>query len=187
MCFAPLWTTCGPHTFLVQPLRRWSETSLSLRSLLPELLTSVVESLEASGPLTHLKHGEKKNKTKHQSSLHGAVFITDFFTECVPQLQMCTSGLFLGGRWGCLWVAAPGRLGKITTGGKTVRSDRKQKWHMNFWVSCITFESPGGSLPQEHPLVFEHLSGPHHILLAEGVSALQLSCAAVLHAIKDFL
>lgn len=133
------------------------------------------------------KAWRKKTKTKHQSSLHGAVFITDFFTECVPQLQMCTSGLFLGGRWGYLWVAAPGRLGKITTGGKTVRSDRMQKWHMNFWVSCITFESPGGSLPQEHPLVFEHLSGPHHILLAEGVSALQLSCAAVLHAIKDFL
>lgn len=51
----------------------------------------------------------------------------------------------------------------------------------------LTLEPPGGRLPQQHPLVFEHLPRPHHVLLAEGVAVLQLGGAAVLHAAAHLL
>lgn len=51
----------------------------------------------------------------------------------------------------------------------------------------LTLESPGGRLPHQHPLVLEHLPGPHHVLLAKGVAILQLGGAAVLHAAAHLL
>lgn len=51
----------------------------------------------------------------------------------------------------------------------------------------LTFKSTSGSLPQEQALVFERLSRPHHVLLAERVAVLQLGSAAVLHAVPHLL
>lgn len=54
-CSAPLWMKCGPRTFLAPPRKRWSKTSPSPHSLLPELSTSAVRSLEASDPAAEVK------------------------------------------------------------------------------------------------------------------------------------
>lgn len=51
----------------------------------------------------------------------------------------------------------------------------------------LTLESPSGGLPQQQPLMLEHLARPHHVLLAEGVAVLQLGGAAVLHAAAHLL
>lgn len=51
----------------------------------------------------------------------------------------------------------------------------------------LTFKSTSRSLPQEQALVFERLSRPHHVLLAEGVAVLQLGSAAVFYAVPHLL